>query len=49
MRERDLADLVSPQELHRLRSVDRQALSTGQRILFVPTFYAIGRKMTQVT
>ena len=49
MRERDLADLVSPQELHRLRSVDRHALTTGQRMLFVPTFYAIGRKMTQVT
>jgi SAM-dependent methyltransferase len=49
MRERDLAGLVSPQELHRLRSVDRQALTTGQRMLFVPTFYAIGRKMTQVT
>jgi SAM-dependent methyltransferase len=49
MRERDLANLVPPQELHRLRSIDRQALTTGQRILFVPTFYAIGRKMTQVT
>ena len=44
MRERDLAGLVSPEELCQLRSVDRQALTTGQRILFVPTFYAIGKK-----
>jgi SAM-dependent methyltransferase len=44
MRERDVAGLVSPQELHRLRSVDRQALTTGQRMLFVPTFYAMGKK-----
>ena len=49
MRERDLAGLVSPEELCQLRSVDRQALTTGQRMLFVPTFYAIGRKTTQVT
>jgi len=45
MRERDLAGLVSPEELRRLRSVDRQALVDGRRVLFVPTFYAMGRKM----
>ena len=44
MRERDLAGLVPPEELRRLRSADRQALADGQRILFVPTFYALGRK-----
>ena len=44
MRERDLADLLPPQELRRLRSADRQALATGRRVLFVPTFYALGRK-----
>ena len=45
MRERDLAGLIPPEELRRLRSVDRQALATGQRVLFVPTFYALGRKV----
>jgi SAM-dependent methyltransferase len=45
MRERDLAGLLSPEELGHLRSTDRQALEAGRRILFVPTFYAWGRKM----
>lgn len=45
MREHDLAGLVSLEELRRLRSVDRQALADGRRILFVPTFYALGRKI----
>lgn len=44
MRERDLADLLPPEELYRLRSADRQALADGRRILFVPTFYALGKK-----
>jgi ubiquinone/menaquinone biosynthesis C-methylase UbiE len=44
MRERDLAALVAPGELRRLRSLDRQALAEGRRILFVPTLYALGRK-----
>ena len=47
MRERDLAGLLPLEELRRLRSVDRQALATGQRILFVPTFYALGKKMVR--
>jgi SAM-dependent methyltransferase len=47
MRERDLAGLLPPEELRRLRSVDRQALTTGQRVLFVPTFYALGRKVNR--
>ncbi|RLC92103.1 MAG: hypothetical protein DRI77_13235 [Chloroflexi bacterium] len=45
MRERDLAGLLSPGELRRLRAVDRQALADGRRVLFVPTFYALGKKM----
>ncbi len=45
MRERDLAGLITPDELHRLRSADRQALVGGRRVLFVPTFYALGRKV----
>jgi SAM-dependent methyltransferase len=44
MREHDLAGLLSPEELRRLRSLDRQALEEGRRTLFVPTFYALGRK-----
>jgi len=44
MRERDLAGLVPPEELRRLRSADRQALMDGRRVLFVPTFYALGKK-----
>jgi SAM-dependent methyltransferase len=45
MRERDLAALVSSEELHRLRIADRQALADGRRLLFVPTLYAWGRKV----
>ena len=44
MRERDLAALLSPEELRRLRGADRQALAAGRRVLFVPTFYALGKK-----
>jgi SAM-dependent methyltransferase len=45
MRQRDLAGLLSPEELGHLQSIDGQALEEGRRILFVPTFYAWGRKM----
>ncbi len=44
MLEHDLAGLVSRAELGRLRSLDRKALADGRRLLFVPTFYAIGAK-----
>jgi SAM-dependent methyltransferase len=44
MREHDLDGLIDPGELRRLRSLDRQALTEGRRILFVPTFYALGTK-----
>ena len=44
MRERDLANLLSIEELGRLRAIDSQALLEGRRILYVPTFYALGRK-----
>ena len=44
MREHDLAGLISAKELRHLRSVDRQALEEGRRVLFVPTFYALGRR-----
>lgn len=44
MRERDLDGFLSQEEFQRLHSADRQALSDGRRILFVPTFYAFGSK-----
>ncbi len=44
MRERDLAALVAPEELRRLRALDRRAQAEGRRLLFVPTLYALGRK-----
>ena len=43
VRAHDLAGMLSPEELQRLRELDRQALLSGQRTLFVPTFYAMGR------
>lgn len=45
MRERDLDDLLAPEELRRLRAIDHQALEEGRRMLFVPTFYALGHKI----
>ncbi len=45
MRKRDLAGLLAPEEIERLRAVDEQALLDGRRVLFVPTFYALGRKI----
>ena len=42
MRQHDLSDLVPSQELDRLHTIDRQALESGERTLFVPTFYALG-------
>jgi SAM-dependent methyltransferase len=41
--ESDLQGKLSDQELSRLRQIDRQAWQSGERVLFVPTFYAIGR------
>jgi SAM-dependent methyltransferase len=41
--EADLQALLPAQELTRLRQIDRQAWNTGERVLFVPTFYAIGQ------
>lgn len=40
----DLAGLATPEELDRWEAIDRQARQAGRRILFVPTFYAYGRK-----
>ncbi len=38
----DLGQTLSPQELHALRQQDAAAWQHGERILFVPTFYALG-------
>lgn len=46
MREHDLAEMLPPDELQRLKTLDRQALEEGRRVLFVPTFYALGRKVS---
>lgn len=40
----DLAGLLPAEALDRLEEIDRDALRAGRRVLFVPTFYAIGRK-----
>lgn len=44
MRERDLAGSLLPSILRQLREFDRQALREGRWVLFIPTFYAVGRK-----
>jgi ubiquinone/menaquinone biosynthesis C-methylase UbiE len=44
IRERDLAGLLTAGEMRRLRALDRQALVEGKRILYVPTFYALGKR-----
>lgn len=40
----DLQGMLSAAELDRLQEIDRQAWQEGSRVLFVPTFYAWGRK-----
>jgi SAM-dependent methyltransferase len=40
----DLGGALPPEELARLRQSDAQAWASGARVLFVPTFYAAGRK-----
>ncbi len=39
----DLAGSLPPEEMRRLNDIDRSARQSGQRILFVPTFYAFGQ------
>jgi ubiquinone/menaquinone biosynthesis C-methylase UbiE len=41
--EDDLRDTVSPIELAAMRRVDEHAWRAGERLLYVPTFYAMGR------
>jgi SAM-dependent methyltransferase len=42
--ERTLAGIVSEDELRRYKQADWQAIEDGQRLIFVPIFYGIGRK-----
>jgi SAM-dependent methyltransferase len=42
--ERTLAGTVREDELQRYKQVDWQAIEDGQRLIFVPIFYAVGRK-----
>lgn len=39
----DLADTVPAADLDRFEAADRRARERGERVLFVPTFYAVGR------
>jgi len=42
--ESDLKDTVEEDRLAQLRKVDIDAMTKGERVLFVPTFFAMGRK-----
>jgi SAM-dependent methyltransferase len=42
--EQDLSGLVEPRRIAALRRMDADAWQSGRRVLFVPTFYAIGFK-----
>ena len=39
----DVREVADPAELQRLRGLDEAAWQRGERVLFVPTFYAWGR------
>jgi hypothetical protein len=41
--ESDLAGQIAPQDLQKLRQSEAAATQNGERVLFVPTFYAWGR------
>jgi len=43
MLEGDLGDVLDEEEFSKFRQLDHQAWMEGKRVLFVPTFYAIGK------
>jgi SAM-dependent methyltransferase len=45
--ERTLAGMVSEDEVRHYRQVDWQAIEDSQRLIFVPIFYAVGRKTNE--
>jgi ubiquinone/menaquinone biosynthesis C-methylase UbiE len=47
--ERTLTGMVSEDELGRYKQADWQAIEDGQRLIFVPIFYAVGRKTNTST
>ncbi len=40
--ESDLAGIVAPQDIQKMRRLDDRARDCGERVLYVPTFYALG-------
>jgi SAM-dependent methyltransferase len=40
----DLGDQISAEKFNSLQQIDQSAWARGERVLFVPTFYALGRK-----
>ncbi len=43
--ENDLADRLSPAEINSYKNNDWQAWLNGERVMFIPTFYAMGQKI----
>lgn len=41
--ETDLAGLISPEDLRRMKTLDQQARADGQRVMHVPTYFAWGQ------
>jgi len=41
--EADLADLIPTQEMHRMKLLDDRAWKRGERVLYVPTYFAWGK------
>ena len=42
--ESDLAGFISNEQLERMKSLDRQSRQRGERVLYVPTYFAWGQK-----
>jgi hypothetical protein len=45
--ERTLVGMVDEDELQRYKRMDWQGIEDGQRLIFVPIFYAVGRKTNE--
>ncbi len=43
MLEEDLDGMISTEDLRRLKKVNAKAWDEGSRVLFVPTFYGMGK------
>ena len=40
--ESDLAGIVSSEDIHKMKLLDQQARARGERVLYVPTYFASG-------